>query len=946
MQGFLRRTIFHVIAVFALCGICVPAIAAANESTDSSAVEDPSAAQDPSVVALVETKNVIARIDTKDTREGSQIRIVFAEPLLYVGHQPLKSSNRLTIRLRPLASPATFASRYQGKQSLRQTPTPLIPLTNVLYINETGARARVILEFNRDVLYRVKSNRQGDSITITLPSIAIKGTPPPPLPTAPGDVNLEGHYVINLESSDRPVPIWTIPSHELFERYTLYTRKVRIDDKEWERLRLGFFPDKSTARAVVEELKDIYPGAWIAVVPRKEKVLSVRTIVKPTGPPGDTARPVAKIEIEEDTRRWYALELESRSTPYDTLPEFEQFEPLQSYVADTRRGTTKLHSLRLGFFPSVPDARDVAKLLQEKYPQLQIVLVTDLERKVALQPGVSVVHKAERVEAAAPAPPTKVEKAAPATSSKADKIYQLSRQALTAGEYRRAIGLLTSLLQTDSDQYRQEAQELLGFARERNGQIAHAKAEYETYLRLYPDSEGSERVRQRLAGLVTAARTPATASSESQSDAQRAPWHVYGNLSQFYWRDTNYTDEDEEIVNVSELSSYVLLGGRRRTDSFDFRTQFAVTDRRDFLEDDDDTRVLDAYIDFTDRRYDYYARGGRQTLRSGGVLGRFDGVFAGYHLNDYWAANVVAGVPVDSFDTGLDVDKQFYGINADLVFSDYLDFNAFYIEQTADGLVDRQAIGGDAHYLQSTKSLVGLIDYDIHYDKTNIVFLSGTWSLASKTSLYSSIDYRNSPLLTTSNALQGQSVTSLDALQDSFTTAEIESMALDRTATSETLSIGASHRLSKTLEGNLDATFADLGETEASAGVAATPSSKGGYYSLQMTKNDLVSPMDVSILTLRYADTDVDGTASILASYRMPLNGWRINPLGRLDFRKNKDDDNYRNTLAMIMRADYRARRNLRLDMELGVELSDQEVADLNQDSNRYYVNVGYYWDF
>jgi tetratricopeptide (TPR) repeat protein len=661
-----------------------------------------------------------------------------------------------------------------------------------------------------------------------------------------------------------------------------------------------------------------------------------------------TAKPDAEIESERDFKRWYALELETRATPYESgaLPDFEQYGSLQPYVVGTQRGTTMLHSLRLGFFPSVPDARDLAKLLQGKYPQLQIVLVTDVERKVALQPGVPVTHKAEEAEAPVPPPSTVAEKAAPTTASKAEQIYQLARQALTAGEYRRAIALLTNLLQLESGQYRQEAQELLGFARERNGQIAHAKAEYETYLRLYPDSAGSQRVSQRLAGLVTASKTPAEASSESQRVARRSPWEGYGTLSQFYWRDTDYTDENEEIVDVSELSSYLLLSGRRRSDSFDLRTQFAVTDRRDFLEDDDDTRVLDAYVDFADRRYDYYARGGRQTLRSGGVLGRFDGVFAGYHLNDLWAANVVVGVPVDSFDSGLDVDKQFYGINADLVSGDYLDLNAFYFEQKADGLVDRQAIGGDIQYLQPTKSLVGLIDYDIHYDQTNIVFLSGTWALASGTSLYSSLDYRTSPLLTTSNALQGQPVTSLDDLKESFTTSEIETIAQDRTATSESLSIGASRFFTKTLQGTLDATLANLDATEASAGVEATPGSEGGYYSLQMIKNDLALSEDVSVLTLRYADTDVSGTSSIQASYRLPLNGWRINPLGRLDFRKNKDDDDYRNTLKMVMRADYRARRNLQLDMEFGLEWSDEEVANVKQDSSRYYARVGYYWDF
>jgi len=307
---------------------------------------------------------------------------------------------------------------------------------------------------------------------------------------------------------------------------------------------------------------------------------------------------------------------------------------------------------------------------------------------------------------------------------------------------------------------------------------------------------------------------------------------------------------------------------------------------------------------------------------------------------------VVAGTPVDSFDSGLAVDQRFYGINADLAFNDYLDFSGFYIEQTADGLVDRQAIGGEVRYFEPRRSVIGLIDYDVYYDRTNIAFLSGTWTLASGDSLYSSIDYRTSPLLTTSNALQGQTASSLDALGDAFTTSEIEAIALDRTATSETLSIGASHQLSKTLQATVDATFATLSSTEASAGVEATPSSRANYYSLQLIKNELALPGDVSVLGLQYADTDTADMYSLRASYRLPLNGWRINPRSQVDVRTNKNDNNHRNTLKMVMRADYQARRNLRLQMELGLEWSDEEVADDDQDNSRYHANVGYYWDF
>jgi len=71
-------------------------------------------------------------------------------------------------------------------------------------------------------------------------------------------------------------------------------------------------------------------------------------------------------------------------------------------------------------------------------------------------------------------------------------------------DYSHAIALYTKILAYPNHPYRQDAQEYLGLARERNGQLAQAKAEYEAYLKLYPKGEGADRVRQRLTGLITA----------------------------------------------------------------------------------------------------------------------------------------------------------------------------------------------------------------------------------------------------------------------------------------------------------------------------------------------------------------------------------------------------------------------------------------------------------
>ncbi|GEM_PF-1769227 len=90
-------------------------------------------------------------------------------------------------------------------------------------------------------------------------------------------------------------------------------------------------------------------------------------------------------------------------------------------------------------------------------------------------------------------------------AGEAARLFSDARAAVTAAEYDRAVQILTKLLAMPANPYSADAQETLGIVRERNGQLAHAKAEYEIYLQTYPNGAGAERVKQRLAAIETAA---------------------------------------------------------------------------------------------------------------------------------------------------------------------------------------------------------------------------------------------------------------------------------------------------------------------------------------------------------------------------------------------------------------------------------------------------------
>ncbi len=84
-----------------------------------------------------------------------------------------------------------------------------------------------------------------------------------------------------------------------------------------------------------------------------------------------------------------------------------------------------------------------------------------------------------------------------------EKQWMEAKSAFDSGDNPAAVRLLTRLIEYPEHPRRAEAQELLGLARERNGQLAHAKAEYEEYLRRYPDGPAVGRVAQRLSALTT-----------------------------------------------------------------------------------------------------------------------------------------------------------------------------------------------------------------------------------------------------------------------------------------------------------------------------------------------------------------------------------------------------------------------------------------------------------
>ncbi len=658
----------------------------------------------------------------------------------------------------------------------------------------------------------------------------------------------------------------------------------------------------------------------------------------------------------------YAINLESSRDPVtpEQITFVDAFSEHQVYVTEAELDGERWQRLRLGFYDSEDEARDALDSIIEFFPRAWVTRVDPGERAVAeqteIRPTARLASGNGSEEAAEgssrPKPGSAGTEFRPASEADLQQWMGEARAAFTAGDYRRAVQLYTKVLRYPDHPYRADAQEWLALTRERAGQTAHAKAEYQRYLETYPNGEGAERVRQRLNGLLTAARTPnATRGDDARTRRRTAQWDSFGSLNQYYYRTVNSIDDNEDtIVTQSSFASNMDLLVRRRGERFEFASRMNGGYMYDMLDDGpgNRSRVNTLYVEAMDQQLGFFGRLGRQTRNTGGVFGRFDGAHIAYDANDTVTLNLVAGYPVYSSEDTLDAEQRFVGTSVDLhSLADRWDLVGYAIQREIDGITDRQAVGMEVRYFDNHRSLLALVDHDISYSRFNNIQLLGNWRFEHLFTVNASYDYRRTPSLSTRNAMIGQQVSGLDELMEIYSEDELRDLAEDRTGTSEVYSLGLSRPLFQRFQASADISMMQLSGTPESGGVAAVPDSDNEfYYNFQLIGSGLLLEGDVNMLSLRYSDATSYNTASILFNTRLPVTRtFRINPRIRFDRRVGQNNDTTRWITAPALRIEYRLGMH-RFEFEGGGQWSTMELTDETDDNYSYYFNLGYRADF
>ncbi|WP_455375909.1 tetratricopeptide repeat protein [Kaarinaea lacus] len=533
------------------------------------------------------------------------------------------------------------------------------------------------------------------------------------------------------------------------------------------------------------------------------------------------------------------------------------------------------------------------------------------------------------------------------------KYVDAGRRALTLGKNKDAILIFSKVLSMPANKYTQESLELLGVARERNEQIAHAKAIYQQYLKQYPEGEGAERIKQRYADLVAGQLAPREKLKDTVTSTKRDAFkhRLIGTVAQYYYHGENNIEQTSSTADQQLLISQFSLNHRMRSTYTDIRNFIFLDHEHNFIDSESqDPEISSLYSKIKNSKHGLYLTVGRQSAATAGVLGRFDGLYFGYDITDSTKVNLVGGYPVNISDkTKVYTDKVFYGMNIE--FNDLWknwSVAPYILQQEVNGIADREVIGSDFRYFSDTGNFFGTIDYDTLFDEINIYMLRGQYKMTDKSTLLLSLDYRRNPLLEASNALLGDAINnSIEDLKNTLTEDQIIARALDRTGESSTLSVGINNSLTADMQINGNVTYAkQIFKIIDINGNTSEGDDNQIYYNAQLVINRILNHKDTTIFDLRRSDTSIYNETQFSVSHRIPLES-KLRIQSRLFLSQRKNDSGEKlDRIKPSINLNYRSNHSVNYMGEFSYEWWKFGGNTINENYERLFINLGYQWLF
>lgn len=669
----------------------------------------------------------------------------------------------------------------------------------------------------------------------------------------------------------------------------------------------------------------------------------------------------------------------------------------QVFTAPRQVDGRTVHEVNIGYFETLVEAEAARQQLLKRFPNAALVALAPPPTP-APAPAAAPAAAPAPAPAAAPATPpapavaeSAVPSPAPASAAEvatqAAALLAAAKAADAAQDPTTALDKLNVLLNLPSNPSTREAQALAGGIRAKTGDVVRARAEYETFLQLYPSGADADRVRAALARLPAAAPAPARIAEAKPATAVEPTSTLTGSVGAFYYGGASKVRTQEFLdspisglppvpgepvldsgVDQSLLLTNVDVNWRYRDADTDMRFVFRDAYSADLKYSDKSKNRLSAlYYEHRSLSAGTQVRLGRQSPTGGGVLNRYDGVQAAYTFVPKWRVNVAAGVPAEKL---LDAKRSFYGVWVDAdALTSQLSGSLYYNKQLIDSETDRSAIGTELRFFSGGVSANGILDYDEAIRGVNIASLQGTWQMEDNSVVNVLIDRRKTPLLALGNALFFQPSKNPDGTPRQLSQSLRELLAsstLDalrqrvRATTSNTIQglLGATTPINANWQVGADIRLTDVGEIPEVTSLDFTGQGRNRNHALggQLIGTNLYSQRDTHVIGVswqRGTGYALDGTIASrysgkLISYN---NSSQVNEALLLEpslrlFMLNDTTGLKLTRWSPGMRVTYRVLKQVVIESELSGEYSKSKSPTLNENANRLFYYLGGRYDF
>jgi hypothetical protein len=348
-------------------------------------------------------------------------------------------------------------------------------------------------------------------------------------------------------------------------------------------------------------------------------------------------------------------------------------------------------------------------------------------------------------------------------------------------------------------------------------------------------------------------------------------------------------------------------------------------------------------VDPSDTQQRFSVQLGRSIGTSGVILGEFDGVRVDYRLSDKLKLNGIAGYPVLAARDTFNSNRQVFGISVETnLLRRKWDLNGYLIEQRENGQTNGKSMGGIISHLQSRRSLLVYLDYDVTSNKVGTLMASGAWRLPFKTTISAALDRSNRPIPGNQQKFLQQSMTVMKGWDWILPTNRQAHYTGDGCCDVSTLAFGLSHELSQRIR--LSGDVAVLGTTDDVDTATETTFRSSEYsYHMKLSGKDLLLPGDRNMLDLRYSVTEADRTSGASLDTKYAINRfWNIRPKLRADYHRPVLENSPRWITSPTVKMEYQKSKQSGFNVEAGGKWVSGVNATADDSRSFYFVSLGY----